>query len=1105
MGEIRNDGAQYLCHDGRAVTNFDQPFEDYELLDRVGAGAMGTVFKARHKRLNRIVALKILKPSLARDKRYVERLRREARIVASLSHAHIVTGHDLGEEGGYHYFVMEFVEGKSLRQLLTEWGMFSEDYVIRVARETAMALDHAYQRDVIHRDIKPGNILIDENGRVKLTDMGLAKGPADLTLTRDGATVGTPMYISPEQARNPQDVDVRSDLYSLGATLYHMATGVPPFSGDTMAQLITNVLNENVVPPDEANSAVSPGMSLVIRKLLAKNLTVRYQTPRELLDDLDLIEKSQPPAVDLGRLEAANDESSRWLRIVLVAMTAVLLTGGAWWLGKQMVDPVAAAPSAEDFLVKLDNELAALPNGGARYLHLRVADPPPGSVLPLERRRKQVAIELQQAVDDVVNSLDLTRPSRIYSWLIDPLRWPDLATFERERLYPMVRKQAGINLDQMPSAVRTLRVEQLQHAVATIIRQRDAELLVGFDHFLTTQLPGRANERLRVSHFAAADVLWRDALRTFCNGADRPFPERLAKQTRTTMETKRDEAKKDALAVLKLEEEKTIHALEQEVADTVAVFVARLKDPDPADPWVVSEALQRFRSNLGDTWPPADNFRLGSDPWKGVEQKLMSVEHAVVLAMSELQGRRFDARCDLAWRVYCNGDAVAARSVLDDMDPATEAQRQELAGHRSCLDATQLVEQAILRDIAEQSESSRLVAFRGGTAYVLRIKTFGETLRLFGETGGQRDIELRLTELRIGDLLGPTKLNAEETGPVQKLASGSRLLGLAVLRLAADDTDGLERHVTGLDNADRTLLLDYVWPRIDRARGVRSDQAIDRDTLFVDLEKALANLEQGGALIELTIALFAVASIPSDQCTPKQHRLLREARKSRDLYGRERSKRTELEGAAPRDALVDVRVRDGELDAAVTLPASVLHGDAGPGWEIVGKELEFAGGGGLWKEQANRALHGRPGHDARSKRSRLDLEMKFPAGDNRWYIIEFDGIKVMLVIAENDSVQVELIEGDALDEAAARKAFGKALLGVSAPAKAYAIPGSLQRLTIDVVAAKASTQANVVVKLENKVLLSRLFKCDQKQAPDFIVHAMKDLSVLRATVHVFGL
>jgi tRNA A-37 threonylcarbamoyl transferase component Bud32 len=1087
------------------VTNFDQPFEDYELLDRVGAGAMGTVFKARHKRLNRIVALKILKPSLARDKRYVERLRREARIVASLSHAHIVTGYDLGEEGGYHFFVMEFVEGKSLRQLLTEWGMFSEDYVLRVARETAMALDHAYQRDVIHRDIKPGNILIDEVGRVKLTDMGLAKGPADLTLTRDGATVGTPMYISPEQARNPQDVDVRSDLYSLGATLYHMATGVPPFSGDTMAQLITNVLNENVVPPDEANSAVSPGMSLVIRKLLAKNLTVRYQTPRELLDDLDLIEKSQPPAVDLGRLEAANYEPSRWSRVLLIAMTFVLVSGGAWWLGNQGADSDTAAPSAEVFLAKLDRELQALPSGGARYLRLSVVtDPPSGSVLPLERRRKEVVVELQQAIDDVVDSLKLMRQSSIDIWLHDPMRWPDLATFERERLDQKIRERTGISLAQMPSAVRTLRIEQLQQAVATIISQRDAELLVRFNQFLTTQLPGRANERLRASDFAGADVLWRDALRTFCNGADRPFPERLAEPTRSMMQKKRDAAKLQALAVLKLEEEKTIDALQKEVTDTVAIFVARLKDPDPADPWVVSEALQRFRSNLGHYWPPADNFRLGNDPWPGVEQQLMSAEHAVEFAMNELQGRRFDARCDLAWRVYCSGDAVAARSVLDDMEPATNAQRQELAGHRRCLDATQQVEQAILQAIAEQS--APLVAFRSGTAvpYVLRIKPFGETLRLFGETGGQRDMRLRLTELRIGDLLGPTKLSAEESGPVKKLASVPRMLGLAVLRLVADDTDGLERHVSGLHNADRTLLLDHVWPRIDRARGVRSDQRIDQEALFVTLEKALGNLEQGGSFTALRMALYAVDSIPRESCNPKQQRLLREAHKSRDLYERERGKLKELQGSAPNNALVDVRVRDGELDAAVTLPAKVLHGDAGSGWEIVGKELEFAGGGGLWKEQASRALHGKTGHEARSKNTRLELEMKFPKGDNRWYIIEFDGITMMLVIAANNSVQVELMEGDALDESAARKAFEKALQGAWAPPVAYAIPGSLQRLTIDV-SATAPTQANVVVKLENKELWRRLFKCDQKHAPDFVLHAMQELRVLRATVHVFGL
>ena len=1082
------------------MTNFDQPFQDYELLDRVGAGAMGTVFKARHKRLNRIVAIKILKPSLARDKRYVERLRREARIVASLSHPHIVTGYDLGEEGGYHFFVMEFVEGKSLRQLLTEWGMFSEDYVLRVARETAMALDHAYQRDVIHRDIKPGNILIDENGKVKLTDMGLAKGPADLTLTRDGATVGTPMYISPEQARNPQDVDVRSDLYSLGATLYHMATGMPPFSGETMAVLITKVLNENVVPPDEANSAVSHGMSLVIRKLLAKNLTVRYQTPRELLNDLDLIEKSQPPAVDAGRLDADNYEPSRWARVVLLSLSAMLLTGGAWWVGKQMVDPVVAATSSEDYLAELDRDLRQQSTAGARYLRLSVVtDPPPGCLLQLEQRKKQVVIELQQAIDAAVADLKLTRPSVTEAWLQDAAVWPDLAKFERERLHPRIRERAGIGLEQMPS-LRTERIDQLLQAVASVIAQRDAEFLVRFEQFLTTQVLGRANERLRGSDFAGAEALWTGAMRWFCDGSTQPYPERLAEQTRSQMEQKRKHRSDAALSMLAQEEDKSVRALQSEVSNTVANLLARLSDG--ADPWVVSEALQRFRTNLGHYWPPADNFRLGRDPWPEVEQQLMSAEHAVELAINELQAQRFAARCDLAWHVYCHGDATAAMSMLQDMEPVTESQRQELAGHGRCFEAVQQVEQALLQAIAQQSDP--LVAFRSNSdvPYVLRVTPAGETLRLFGQTVGQSEVVLRLTELRLGDLFGANKLAVEDAGPIKKLASAPRMLGLAVLRLVANDADGLERYVSGLHHADRTLLLDQIWPRIERARGLRRERPIDQESLFAALAKALQNLEQGGAFYDFEVALHAVDSL-EDFCTPKQARLLRDARKSRELYRRERDRHKELQGSAPRNALVDVRIRDGQLVAAVTMPAAVLRSDAGAGWQVVGNELEFAGGGGLWEDQANRALRGFSGHSPRANNTRLELELKFPEGDNRWYIIEFDGIKVMLVIAANNSVQVELMEGEALDEDHARSVFARALQGVFAQPRAYVIPGSLHRLTIDVMTS-VPTQANVVVKLETQELLRKLFKCDSRRAADFVVHPMQELRVLRATVTAFG-
>ncbi|MEE9128244.1 MAG: serine/threonine-protein kinase, partial [Planctomycetota bacterium] len=283
---------------------FAQPFKDYEVLDRIGSGAMGTVFKARHKSLGRVVALKVLRPSLARDERFVNRLSREARIVAAFNHPNIVTGYDLGQEGGYHFFVMELVDGKSLRELLSEWGSFPESQVLDTAFKITSALDHAYQKGIIHRDIKPGNILVDADNKVKLTDMGLAKGPADLTITREGATVGTPQYISPEQARDPQNVDVRSDLYSLGATLFHMCTGRPPFPAETIANVILKVVNDPAPSARDVNPEVGEALSMVIRKLMAKDPDLRYQTPADLLKDLERVRRDEQPDVNLRQLEA---------------------------------------------------------------------------------------------------------------------------------------------------------------------------------------------------------------------------------------------------------------------------------------------------------------------------------------------------------------------------------------------------------------------------------------------------------------------------------------------------------------------------------------------------------------------------------------------------------------------------------------------------------------------------------------------------------------------------------------------------------------------------------------------------------------------------------
>ena len=1087
------------------MTNLDQPFQDYEILDRVGAGAMGTVFKARHQRLNRIVALKILKPSLARDSRYVKRLRREARIVASLSHPHIVTGYDLGEESGYHFFVMEFVEGKSLRQLLVEWGMFSEDYVLRVARETCEALDHAYQRDVIHRDIKPGNILIDEGGNVKLTDMGLAKGPADLTLTRDGATVGTPMYISPEQARNPQDVDVRSDLYSLGATLYHMATGVPPFAGDTMAELITSVLHDNVVPPDEANSAVSPGMSLVIRKLLAKNLTTRYQTPRELLDDLDLVEKSQLPAVDLGRLDAGAFEASRWPRVVMVTLVASVLVVGAWWIGQSMAAPAVAVPNVEVFMRDLDSELAALPSPGLRYRRLAtITDAPPEAARALEQRRRQAAVALQLALDGVIDSLEGSLQGASEAWLKDVSVWPTLAQFSRERLQPLIRERVGLELAGMSPRVSQARVEQYMRSIGELIAQRDSRVRVRFKRFLAEEVPGRANARLRASDFAGADALWRTALPSFFNGLAVPSIELLPEKMRADVEADRGAAYQVALAQLGQAEQQTVSALQQEVETTVAGFRERLEAG--ADAIAVGEALQRFRSNLGHYWPAADSFRIGSDPWPAIEQQLMSTEQAVELAIHEANGQIFTARCDLAWRVYYYGDPSAALAVLEEIEPVTAAQAKELEGHRRCLRAARLVELALLKAIANHGD---LVVFRAGTLspYSVRVKPSGETTELYGAASDQVEVRLRFTELRIGHLL--ETLAVDSAGPVRALASVPRALGLTILRLAADDMPGLERSIGALHNADRSLVMDYVWPRIARCRAGRVDLPISRDALFALLAKALDEFPQSQDLRELEGALAAVANIPNEQCTPSQYRLRLRANQYRKLQLRRKNLLADLRAAAPNNAVVDVRVEDGVLASSVTLSASELSRDAGDGWQLRdnwqqhGRVLEFAGSKREWKDQPTVALKGRSGHPARVRQARLEVEMAFPGGDGRYYIIEFDGVSVMLVIAKDNSVQVELIDGGRLDEERARRAFAKALSGGIVPARGFVIVDAPHRLAIDVVSSSSST-AVVKVSFEGRELLSKVHPCVRNRAPDFVVHPFQELHVLRATVTALG-
>lgn len=1084
---------------------FAQPFTDYEILDRVGAGAMGTVFKARHKKLGRIVALKVLKPSLARDSRYVDRLRREARIVASLNHPHIVTGYDLGEEGGYHFFVMEFVEGKSLRALLVEWGMFAEEYVLRVGQQVAQALDHAYQRGVIHRDVKPGNILIDEQGNLKLTDMGLAKGPADLTLTRDGATVGTPQYISPEQARNPQDVDVRSDLYSLGATLYHMATGVPPFRGDTMAELITKVLHDPPVPPNEVNPALSEGLSLVLRKLLAKDLRVRYQTPRELLDDLDRVQRAQPPQVDAARLSAGEERRSNAVLRSLATLGVVLVLGGAVWLGMQFRGaPAVERPAAEQFLADLDSTLRDLPTPGARLQHLRSirAGAPDGTEVVLLQRERTVLGALQQAVDDTAAGFLDSGWVAFSSWLRDPAVWPDRQRAERERVLPRLRERAGMPREQLEGIVRLDRIDGLMAAIERELRDRDAGLLRRLDAYLATALPTLVDERLRASDFAGAERLWNDALSGFVATGREPSRERLAEATLQKANDRVGLESKRALPRIDAAEASVADALRGEADEVLRHHAERLAAG--ADPELVGGAVAQLRQDLLLVWPGPSRFRPDRNPWPGVDRRIGELQRAVALADAEVSARRFDHRCDLAWRAVCNGTPADGLAVLHGLVPPGERQATALVQHHRALTAARAVQDALLAALGRAGTAVPAFLRSGsGLAVQVHVESEGAGPVLLCQAVGQPVRRAQLSEFRFGELLAQVqKLGGD---PLAGVPREEAALGTAVFQIVGDELAGLAAR---LETIGQPFLVEEVWPRVLRVRGERDETVGDRASWFARLREAHESALRGGDLHELEAAIqTCVLRVAEDQRTDAERLGLRTAQVSLELLRRVGDVRGELEKSVPAGASVVVEANSGAVVGTVTVPSAALLRGAAEGWQPRGELLEFAGATRPWPELRQQQLQLATGLDGAAARTtvQVDLVLPPPTVGTRFYLFEFRGVAVALVLGGNDAVHASVLDGDLRKEEWAQKSFLDAIGGLLTAPRAFAVPGGVHRLVIDIATPQRGRQALIKVLFEGVELAARQRAIDPTKPANLVVVPRQELAVQQVVVRGSGL
>jgi serine/threonine-protein kinase len=333
----------------------------FQLIEFVGGGGMGAVFRATDTMLNRTVAVKVLSRDQGRDEETVRRFQNEAQSAARLDHENIARVYFVGEDDGWYFIVFEFIEGRNLRELVGELGPLPVDQALQVTLQIAEALEHSAKREVVHRDIKPSNVLLTPEGKAKLVDMGLARlrpmHADEGDLTASGVTLGTFDYISPEQARDPRQADQRSDIYSLGCTLYFMLTGQPPFPQGTVLQKLLSHSSEPPPDPRQYRDDLPSELIPVLHKMLAKKPAERYQRPVDLISDLLLL------ADRLGIAAATRSEgiwatpaTTRWQRAQwhlpwLLPTLALLLLAVVWdptWLDgavTQSIDPVYNVPA----------------------------------------------------------------------------------------------------------------------------------------------------------------------------------------------------------------------------------------------------------------------------------------------------------------------------------------------------------------------------------------------------------------------------------------------------------------------------------------------------------------------------------------------------------------------------------------------------------------------------------------------------------------------------------------------------------------------------------------------------------------------------------------
>ncbi|MBQ9074555.1 MAG: Stk1 family PASTA domain-containing Ser/Thr kinase, partial [Mogibacterium sp.] len=392
----------------------------YELLEKIGDGGMAVVYKGKDRLLNRFIAIKILRPEFTKDATFVENFKRESQAAAGLTHPNIVGVYDVGREGNINYIVMELIEGRTLNDIIEDEAPMDYRKVIDISKQVASALKVAHKNKIIHRDVKPHNIMITNDGIVKLADFGIARAVNDATLSTGSKIVGSVHYFSPEQARGNY-VDERSDIYSLGIVMYEMLTGKVPFDGENPVTVALKHINEEITPPSELVAGIPPALERCVMKATSKYQTNRYSSAEEMIEELDnisfvtdvagtsvfastdVIEKNRKrKAAEEAEEEAAASRKKKKKKkgkrnAIIAAVIILLLAAGGWFTAWKMgvFSSTKPAPdlrglSLEEAKAKAEEEGFSIKQGKDIYSNdypenkVCTQDPEPGQETPKE-------------------------------------------------------------------------------------------------------------------------------------------------------------------------------------------------------------------------------------------------------------------------------------------------------------------------------------------------------------------------------------------------------------------------------------------------------------------------------------------------------------------------------------------------------------------------------------------------------------------------------------------------------------------------------------------------------------------------------------------------